>query len=263
MLSTQEVVVAELVIVDSVSKGFNDGADYHGVLNNVSLSLAQGETVALTGPSGSGKSTLLNLMAGFEFADSGQLFLDGESTLHWKDARWSDFRRRHLGVVFQQFNLLTPLNVKDNIAFPLHLLGQEWTPWCDHLLNKLELTNLSHRSVEQLSGGQQQRVAVARALAHQPKLLLADEPTGNLDRQVGLQVIELLRELAAEAGSSILMVTHSMECASFMQRHWQLREGKLLELPQVELPQVALPQVEILQHLSSEPNAYPTQVLKA
>ncbi|MBV7314101.1 ABC transporter ATP-binding protein [Shewanella sp. NIFS-20-20] len=216
-------------MLDGVSKGFTDGSDYHGVLEQVDLTLTQGDTLALTGPSGSGKSTILNLMAGFEFPDSGDILLAGRSTRQWRDRQWSDFRRRHLGVVFQQFNLLTPLNVRDNIAFPLHLLGQDWNPWCDYLLKTLELTQLSHRSVEQLSGGQQQRVAVARALAHQPQLLLADEPTGNLDNQVGLQVISLLCELANEVGSSVLMVTHSMECAAFMGRHWQLKQGRLVE----------------------------------
>ena len=212
-----------------VSKGFNDGSDYHSVLDCVDLSLEQGDTIALTGPSGSGKSTLLNLMAGFEIADTGEIFLDGESTRHWRDNRWSHFRRHQLGVIFQQFNLLTPLNVKDNIAFPLHLIGQDWSPWCQHLVDKLGLSGLEHRSVEQLSGGQQQRVAVARALAHKPMMLLADEPTGNLDQSAGQQVMSLLCELAAEAGSTVLMVTHSNECAAFMQRHWQLKQGKIVE----------------------------------
>ncbi|MCL1035857.1 ABC transporter ATP-binding protein [Shewanella submarina] len=217
-----------------VSKGFNDGSEYHSVLDGVDLTLEQGDTIALTGPSGSGKSTLLNLMAGFEIADSGEIELGTESTKHWKDNKWSEFRRSQLGVIFQQFNLLTPLNVKDNIAFPLHLIGQDWSPWCQHLIDKLGLSGLEHRSVEQLSGGQQQRVAVARALAHKPMLLLADEPTGNLDQSSGLQVMSLLSELASEAGSTVLMVTHSSECAAFMQRHWQLKQGKILEVSSVQ-----------------------------
>ncbi|MGI2258841.1 ABC transporter ATP-binding protein [Shewanella sp. GXUN23E] len=213
-----------------VSKGFNDGDRFHAVLDRVDLTLHQGQTVALTGPSGSGKSTLLNLMAGFELADQGEILLGGQSTRHWQDARWSAFRRLQLGVVFQQFNLLTPLNVRDNIAFPLQLAGLDWDPWCQHLSDKLGLNELLERSVEQLSGGQQQRVAVARALAHRPLLLLADEPTGNLDQQSGLNVMSLLCELAAEAGSTVLMVTHSSECAAFMHSHWQLKQGQLLEL---------------------------------
>ncbi|BDM65741.1 ABC transporter [Shewanella sp. NFH-SH190041] len=214
----------------NVSKGFTDGNDYHRVLDDVSLTIAAGDTIALTGPSGSGKSTLLNLMAGFEHPATGDILLGGQSCRDWQDRQWSAFRRRHLGVIFQQFNLLTPLNVRDNIAFPLHLLGQTWSPWCDHLLATLGLTELAQRSVEQLSGGQQQRVAIARALAHKPALLLADEPTGNLDQHAGELVMALLTELTAEAGASILMVTHSRECAGFMQRQWQLRQGKVLDV---------------------------------
>ncbi|MGL4447010.1 MAG: ABC transporter ATP-binding protein, partial [Shewanella sp.] len=130
-----------------------------------------------------------------------------------------------LGVVFQQFNLLTPLNVQQNIAFPLQLLGKPWSPWCDYLVEKLALAPLLHRQVEALSGGQQQRVAIARALAHQPSLLLADEPTGNLDDSAGQQVMALLCELAGASHTSILMVTHSESCAAFMQKRWHLSQG--------------------------------------
>ncbi|WP_394389127.1 ABC transporter ATP-binding protein [Shewanella woodyi] len=241
----------QLVQLSGITKTFVDGDQCHTVLNKLDLTLSQGETIALTGASGSGKSTLLNLIAGFERDDahsavtssasltghhsrssdtsSGTLTLLGQDTTHWKDRDWSQFRQTSLGVVFQQFNLLTPLNVKDNIAFPLRLNGQDWNPWCTHLASTLGLNELLNRHVESLSGGQQQRVAIARALAHKPPLILADEPTGNLDQTASMEVMRLLCELAGEHKTSILMVTHSLECADFMLRRWHLDKGKIHE----------------------------------
>ncbi|MCL1139991.1 ABC transporter ATP-binding protein [Shewanella pneumatophori] len=218
-----------IVSLRQVSKGFNDGDKYHQVLTGINLSINPADTVALTGPSGSGKSTLLNIIGGFEFIKQGQLLLNGSDTSNWQDKQWSQFRRQHLGVVFQQFNLLTPLNVRDNIAFSLRLNQQNWSPWCDYLLSQLGLDEVKNRNVETLSGGQQQRVAIARALAHKPSLLLADEPTGNLDEKAGQQVMSLLTQLAQESQTSILMVTHSNECAAFMQRRWHLEQGLIHE----------------------------------
>lgn len=218
-----------VITLDKICKGFTDGDKFHQVLDHVDLHLQRGDTVALTGPSGCGKSTLLNIIAGFERPTSGTLSLLGTPTTQWNDACWSEFRHQQLGVVFQQFNLLTPLNVEDNIAFPLHLNNERWNPWCDHLVDTLGLSALRKRHVETLSGGQQQRVAIARALAHKPALLLADEPTGNLDQQASLEVMRLICALAAEHHTSILMVTHSQECAEFMQRRWHLDLGKVHE----------------------------------
>ncbi|MGS0695048.1 ABC transporter ATP-binding protein [Shewanella sp. 0m-4] len=219
----------EIVSLNHVSKGFTDGDKYHQVLADINLTLNVADTVALTGPSGSGKSTLLNIIGGFEFIKQGQLFLNSNDTTLWQDKQWSQFRRQHLGVVFQQFNLLTPLNVRDNIAFSLRLNQQKWSPWCDYLITQLGLDEVKNRHVETLSGGQQQRVAIARALAHKPQLLLADEPTGNLDEKAGQQVMALLTQLAEESQTSILMVTHSNECAAFMKRRWHLEQGQIHE----------------------------------
>ncbi|GIU06738.1 MULTISPECIES: ABC transporter ATP-binding protein [unclassified Shewanella] len=219
----------EIVRLNRVSKGFNDGDKYHQVLDDINLTLNIADTVALTGPSGSGKSTLLNIIGGFEFIKQGQLLLNKHDTTNWQDKQWSQFRRQHLGVVFQQFNLLTPLNVRDNIAFSLRLNQQKWSPWCDYLLSQLGLDEVKNRNVETLSGGQQQRVAIARALAHKPQLLLADEPTGNLDEKAGHQVMSLLTQLAAESKTCVLMVTHSSDCAAFMKRRWHLEQGKIHE----------------------------------
>lgn len=218
-----------VVNLDNISKGFTDGDKFHRVLDDIVLKLNHADTVALTGPSGSGKSTLLNIIAGFEPPTSGILSILGQVSTHWSDTDWSQFRHQQLGVVFQQFNLLTPLNVEDNIAFPLHLNGEHWNNWCDHLVDTLGLRPLIKRHVETLSGGQQQRVAIARALAHKPALLLADEPTGNLDQTTSLEVMGLICALASEHDTSILMVTHSQECADFMQRRWHLDLGKIHE----------------------------------
>lgn len=216
-----------LVSLKKADKSFVDGSETHYVLKDVDFALASGASVALTGSSGSGKSTLLNVIAGFEPLSDGELWLDGENTLDWKDPQWSRFRHQKLGVVFQQFNLLTPLNVKQNIAFPLHLNQQKWNDWCEYLIEKLGIYPLLERHVSALSGGQQQRVAIARALAHQPKLLLADEPTGNLDQKAGLEVMALLSDIINEGNTAVLLVTHSAECADFMQIRCHLNNAQL------------------------------------
>ncbi|WP_117233052.1 ABC transporter ATP-binding protein [Vibrio maerlii] len=211
----------------NATKSFVDGKESHQVLDNIDFTLTRGTSVALTGASGSGKSTLLNIIAGFEPLSSGQLILCGEDSHQWKDPQWSQFRHQKLGVIFQQFNLLTPLSVRQNIAFPLHLNNLKWNAWCDHLTEALGISSLLDRHVSALSGGQQQRVAIARALAHQPKILLADEPTGNLDQRSGLEVMKLLTELSQQADTSIVLVTHSEECAQFMQHGFHLQNGQL------------------------------------
>ncbi|MFM2583574.1 ABC transporter ATP-binding protein [Vibrio campbellii] len=216
-----------LVTLKHASKSFVDGKETHRVLEGIDFTLNTGASVALTGASGSGKSTLLNIIAGFEPLSDGELWLDGDNTSAWKDPQWSRFRHQKLGVIFQQFNLLTPLNVKQNIAFPLHLNQQKWDNWCDYLVETLGISQLLDRHVSALSGGQQQRVAIARALAHKPKLLLADEPTGNLDQKAGLEVMKLLNEITSQGNTAVLLVTHSPECAEFMQTPLRLKDGRL------------------------------------
>ncbi|MGR4990004.1 ABC transporter ATP-binding protein [Vibrio rotiferianus] len=220
-----------LIKLRHASKNFIDGKQTHCVLQNIDFRLATGESVALTGASGSGKSTLLNVIAGFEPLSDGELWLDDDNTAAWKDPQWSRFRHQKLGVIFQQFNLLTPLNVKQNIAFPLHLNQQKWNNWCDYLVETLGISQLLDRHISALSGGQQQRVAIARALAHKPKLLLADEPTGNLDHKAGLEVMKLMSEITAQGNTAVLLVTHSPECAEFMQTQLLLENGHLNNTP--------------------------------
>ena len=216
-----------LVTLKHASKSFVDGKETHRVLEGVDFTLNSGASVALTGASGSGKSTLLNIIAGFEPLSGGELWLDGDNAAAWKDPQWSRFRHQKLGVIFQQFNLLTPLNVKKNIAFPLNLNQQKWNDWCDYLVETLGISQLLDRHISALSGGQQQRVAIARALAHKPKLLLADEPTGNLDQKAGLEVMKLLSEITTQGNTAVLLVTHSPECAEFMQTQLRLKDGRL------------------------------------
>ncbi|MCR9671852.1 ABC transporter ATP-binding protein [Vibrio diabolicus] len=216
-----------LVTLKHASKSFVDGKETHRVLEGVDFTLNTGASVALTGASGSGKSTLLNVIAGFEPLSEGELWLDGDNTAAWKDPQWSRFRHQKLGVIFQQFNLLTPLNVQQNIAFPRHLNQKKWNGWCDYLVETLGICQLLDRHVSALSGGQQQRVAIARALAHKPKLLLADEPTGNLDQKAGLEVMKLLSEITTQGNTAVLLVTHSPECAEFMQTQLRLKDGRL------------------------------------
>jgi len=216
-----------LVTLKHASKSFVDGKESHRVLEGIDFTLNSGASVALTGASGSGKSTLLNIIAGFEPISGGELWLDGDNAAAWKDPQWSRFRHQKLGVIFQQFNLLTPLNVKKNIAFPLNLNQQKWNDWCDYLVETLGISQLLDRHISALSGGQQQRVAIARALAHKPKLLLADEPPGNLDQKAGLEVMKLLNEITTQGNTAVLLVTHSPECAEFMQTQLRLKDGRL------------------------------------
>lgn len=221
--------MSQIVQLSQVTKVFDDGDQQHKVLNELDLSCSKGDTIALTGASGSGKSTLLNIIAGFEPLTSGKLQILGRNSDSWGDKQWSQFRHQSLGIVFQQFNLLTPLSVAENIVFPLHLNNLDWNDWCDYLVERLGLSDLLNRHVENLSGGQQQRVAIARALAHKPELLLADEPTGNLDQYASVEVMDLLCELAAHSNTSMLLVTHSQTCAGYMKRRWHLEQGNVHE----------------------------------
>jgi putative ABC transport system ATP-binding protein len=212
----------------AVSKSFHDGETELQVLRAVDLSLAAGESLALLGDSGSGKSTLMQIAAGLEPSDSGEVKLLGKdlSSLGHRDLAL--LRRRRLGFVFQQFNLLPGLSVRDNILFQRRLNGlPDADDWTAEVFAVLELAALQSRPVEVLSGGQQQRVAIARALAHRPQLVFADEPTGNLHDTLSRQVMELFLRLVAESGSSLLLVTHNREMATFANRRLRLEAGVL------------------------------------
>ncbi|MBB2896379.1 ABC transporter ATP-binding protein [Pseudomonas sp. AS2.8] len=197
------------------------------VLRGVDLSLARGASLALMGESGSGKSTLLHLVAGLDRPDRGHVQAAGQALDSLNERALAAWRREGIGLIFQQFNLIASLTVADNLAFQARLAGRHDPHWQAELAERLGLTALLERYPEQLSGGQQQRVALGRALASRPPLLLADEPTGNLDEASGDQALALLLELVAETGSSLLMVTHSARIARHLDRTLQLERGRL------------------------------------
>jgi len=215
-----------LNVVD-LTKAYRSAQETVTVLRGVSLRVARGEAVALTGESGSGKSTLLHLIAGLDAADGGEVWLDAERVTGRSDAERAAIRRDGLGLVFQQFNLVPSLSVGDNIAFQARLAGRHDPAWQAELAARLGLDALLARYPEQLSGGQQQRVAIGRALAVKPALVLADEPTGNLDETSADEVVGLLRDLVARSGCGLLMVTHSLRLAGMLDRRLHLSGGRL------------------------------------
>lgn len=197
------------------------------VFQDISFTVAAGEAVALTGESGSGKSTLLHLIAGLDQPDGGDIEVSGKTLAGQSDTQLAQFRRTRIGVIFQQFNLIPSLDIRANLAFQARLAGQEDAGWLITLTERLGLNDLTTRYPEELSGGQQQRVAIGRALAVRPALILADEPTGNLDEATGDAVIEVFRDLVTESGAALLMVTHSERLALGLDRRLHLRRGAL------------------------------------
>lgn len=197
------------------------------VLRGVSLGMSSGEMLALTGESGAGKSTLLHLIGGLDTADSGMVAVDGTDLTPLNDAGRAALRRSTVGVIFQQFNLIPSLSVAANIAFQARLAGRHDPDRALTLARRLGLADHLHKYPEQLSGGQQQRVAIARTLAARPKLVLADEPTGNLDEATADAVLDLLCEMVAETGAGLVMVTHSERLAARLGRRLHLRAGRL------------------------------------
>jgi putative ABC transport system ATP-binding protein len=219
--------MTEALVIEGLRKSFSTPQGPLDVLRGVSLSLARGESLALTGESGSGKSTLLHLAAALDAPDEGGIAVDGQGLAGLGDRARAALRRTRIGLVFQQFNLIPSLSVADNLAFQARLADREDAAWCAELLRRLGLQGLETRYPEQLSGGQQQRVAVGRALALRPPLLLADEPTGALDEASSDVVMALIRELSAETGCALLMVTHSRRLAARLDRQAHLRAGRL------------------------------------
>jgi putative ABC transport system ATP-binding protein len=211
--------------VRNLTKAYRSAGEQIAVLRGVNLNVAAGERVALTGESGSGKSTLLHLIAGLDRADGGEISLAGTFISDLGDAGLAALRRDRLGLVFQQFNLIPSLNVRDNLAFQSRIAGRHDAAWHAELVERLGLGGLLERYPEQLSGGQQQRVAIGRALAVKPLLLLADEPTGNLDEATADGVLALTRDLVAQTGCSLLMVTHSARLAATLDRRVNLSAG--------------------------------------
>ncbi|MGR3435736.1 MAG: ABC transporter ATP-binding protein [Shimia sp.] len=209
------------------------------VLDGVSLTLAGGDTVALTGESGSGKSTLLHVVGGLEPADGGHVSVDGAAVTGADDRALAALRRDRIGIVFQQFNLIPSLSVGRNLAFHAALADRRDTAWEGQVAEALGIAPLLDRYPEQLSGGQQQRVAIGRALAARPALILADEPTGNLDETSADAVMALLVRLTKEADAALLMVTHSVARAEALDRRLHLSKGRLAAPDPARAPKAA------------------------
>ena len=212
-----------------VSRRFRSGDADLAVLDGVDFTIARGERVAIVGPSGSGKSTLLALLAGLDRPSTGEVWVDGEP-LHTRSedelARW---RRRALGFVFQSFQLLDHFSARENVSFPLELLDRaDAGVRADALLDAVGLAKRGHHYPRQLSGGEQQRVAVARAFAASPRILLADEPTGNLDGATGARVLETMEALRTETGATMVLVTHDPAIAARADRRITLRDGRIV-----------------------------------
>ena len=223
MTSDRQIVLS----VRDLAKTYRSAGEQVAVLRGVSLDISAGERVALTGESGSGKSTLLHLIAGLDRADGGKIMLDGAAVGDLTDSDRAALRRDRLGLVFQQFNLIPSLNVEDNLAFQARIAGRHDAAWHAELVERLGLAGLLKRYPEQLSGGQQQRVAIGRALATKPLLVLADEPTGNLDEATADDVLALTRDLVKRTGCGFLMVTHSARLAATLDRHINLSAGRI------------------------------------
>jgi ABC-type lipoprotein export system ATPase subunit len=220
-----------VVSLQDVSKDYLTDGQRVRALTGVSLAIERGGFVALVGRSGCGKSTLLNLAGAMDFPTSGKVLLDGVSTSSLKDTGLTQLRRQHVGFIFQSFQLLQTLTVFENVELPLLLTGKSGVrEVARERLRWVELDGLGDRYPHQLSGGQMQRVAIARALIHSPSLLLADEPTGNLDTTTGNVILELLQRLTCERNTATIMATHSPEAAALATTVVRLRDGKIEEI---------------------------------
>ena len=223
-----------VVRLEKVSKVYQRGAASIWALRGVSLEVPHGQFLALMGPSGSGKSTLLNIISGLDRPTEGDVIIEGRSTRGLSESDWTMLRRQRIGLVFQFFNLLPGLTAQENVELPLLLRGDSHPQ--ERARNSLRAVGLAHRAGHrpgELSGGEQQRVALARALVHRPTLLLADEPTGNLDSCIGREIVQLMKGLAQENGQTVILATHSREAASAAERVLVLRDGALeAEIPE-------------------------------
>ena len=213
--------------LNSIQKSFRTNEGEVPVLSDISLSLLAGETLALRGESGSGKSTLLHIAGALELPDGGSVEIAGKNLSEMDDAERAAVRRRDVAIIFQQFNLIPSLTVASNITFQANLSGPVDKTKIEKIVSALGLADQMKKYPEALSGGQQQRVAIARALVAEPKLLLADEPTGNLDEKTAQAVLEQMLKLVAETDTALMVVTHSQNVAARMDRQLLLIEGKL------------------------------------
>lgn len=221
----------EILRTENLSKTYGKGETKVEALKNASFSIEKGEFVSIVGPSGSGKSTLLNLIGALDNPTSGKVFLNGRDIFIMEEEELAVFRRRSIGFIFQAYNLIPELNVEENIVLPLLLdYKKPDKEYIDELLNTLGLTDRRHHLPNQLSGGQQQRVAIGRALAARPDVILADEPTGNLDSRNSRDVIDLMKLSVDKYRQTLLMITHNENYASYGDRVFRVEDGIVTEL---------------------------------
>jgi putative ABC transport system ATP-binding protein len=217
-----------LVSLIGLRRAYQEGGRLRTVLNGLDIEIKQGECVALLGRSGCGKSTLLNLISGIDQADAGEIYINGLNLTGMSENERTLFRRRHIGFVYQFFNLIPTLTVEENLLLPLELNGLDKSAALE-LLSAVDLSDRRATFPDRLSGGEQQRVAIARALVHNPLLVLADEPTGNLDAETGRHMLQLLDRLVRKTGKTLFLVTHSEDAVKLADRVLTLENGRLTE----------------------------------
>lgn len=215
----------------NVNKSYQEGNIKHVVLSGLDLQVSNGEIIILFGKSGSGKSTLLNIISGIDVPESGSVSIDGTDITKLSEKERTLVRRNKVGFIFQFFNLIPTLTVKENLLFPLELIGTNNTDEkINSLLSEVGLENRANAYPDKLSGGEQQRIAIARALIHNPDIILADEPTGNLDYETGRQIVDLLDRVVKKKGKTMIMVTHSKDVIGLADKIYSLKDGKLSQM---------------------------------
>jgi putative ABC transport system ATP-binding protein len=241
MLTTDDI----LIRMQAIEKVFGAGASAVRAVDGLNLAILRGEFVTLTGPSGSGKSSVLNLLAGLDTPTKGEIVIDGHSLSGMSDDELTIFRRRKLGIIFQFFNLLPTLTAIENVALPLRADRRPRAEIAERASEALDLVGMGHRARHrpgEMSGGEMQRVAIARALVIQPLLLLADEPTGNLDSKMGQDILELVKGMSEQTGVTVVLVTHDLRAAAYGDRMITLRDGHIID-------EVTAPQHQIAHHV--------------
>ena len=221
-----------LIRLQGIEKVFEAGASTVRAVDHLDLGILRGEFVTLTGPSGSGKSTVLNLLAGLDSPTAGEIEIDGQRLSTLSDDELTIFRRRKLGIIFQFFNLLPTLTAAENVALPLRADRRPRAEIAERVAGALELVGMGHRARHrpgEMSGGEMQRVAIARALVIEPLVLLADEPTGNLDSKMGQDILELIKSMSERTGVTVVLVTHDLRAAAYGDRMITLRDGKIID----------------------------------